>query len=251
MDYLHVVEKLIRPYDLTRETERKKAYIKCEEYAKEHIEGRLEFNAFMEAVGEKLDMPPTLRSSLVDELGEVPESAKLHLRFNPGTGPELTGNVEGLRYLADLLVELARHGVEHDHTHLYTDEAPMCGGGYPLTIYHEPDAWFDKLGQERAEAGRQRAIVPRNIQPSEVAALCLPGQVPPDVLLTKGRPYRVLAVASCKEKEVWEKPIRESCERFFFFTVMNDDGKSETFGFDLDDPEVLFFSREDVAALCG
>jgi hypothetical protein len=131
MDYLDIVEKLVEPYDLAREVERKKAYALCEKYAKKHIQSRLEFNAFMQTVAEKLDMLPVRKNSLVDELGEVPESARLHLRFNRDVGPELTGNVEGLRYLAAVLGELVRHGVEHDHTHLYTDEAPMCGGGIP------------------------------------------------------------------------------------------------------------------------
>ncbi len=245
-----MIEELLAPYDLSREVERKKAYQACEEYAHEHIRGRLEYNSFMETVGTRLNMPPTLRSSLVDELGEVPESAKLHLTFNPQVGPELTGNTEGLRYLSAVLTELARHAIEHDHTHLYADRPPLYGGGYPLTIYHEPDPWFEKLDKRESEEDRERDIVPREIEPSEIAALCLLGEVPPDMLLTKGRPYRVLSVAPYEGQEVWEKYIREGKERFFLFTIVNDDGKREAFGFDLDDPELLFFSKEAITSLC-
>jgi hypothetical protein len=48
MDYLRIVEDLVSEYDLDTETGRKKAYVKCHDYAGEHIPTHREYNAFME-----------------------------------------------------------------------------------------------------------------------------------------------------------------------------------------------------------
>ena len=58
MDHARVIESLIGKYDLNRETEKKKAYQRCEEYAERHLKARLEFNAFMEVVAARLGMAP-------------------------------------------------------------------------------------------------------------------------------------------------------------------------------------------------
>ena len=249
-DYVQIVESLLGEYDLTNEAQRKKAYQKCEEYARTHLKARLEFNAFMAVVAEKLGLAPTRRDDLRDSVGEVPKGAKLFLGYDPKSGPELTGNADGLWYLGALLTELAEQAVEHDHVHLDPGMLPMYGRTFPLTIYHEPDAWFGQLDENGGAAGPgEPKITPRNIQPFEVGALCLLANVPPDLLLTKHRLYRVLFVDACQEREVWKKCIRQGCERLFLFTLVNDGGVTQHFGFDLDDPEVLFFSRQDVARL--
>jgi hypothetical protein len=176
----------------------------------------------------------------------------LHLRYAGEAGPELTGNADGLRYLAGLLAELACEAVENDHVHLHPDERPMYGRTYPLTIYHEPDAWFESLDNEGdVEEEQPPSIAERDIEPSNVAALCLLVKTPPAMLLTSHRLYRVLSVDAYWGQQVWEKRIRESSERFFVFTLVNDEGREEVFGFDLDDPNVLLFSKADVAGLQG
>jgi hypothetical protein len=250
VDYGRVIERLIGEYDLGKKTQRKKAYRTCEEYATKHIEARLEFNAFMEAVAERLGLAPTRRNDFRDSVGQVPDGAKLYLTYDRKTGPELTGNADGLRYLATLLAELAEQGVEHDHLHLDPGAIPMYGPTYPLTIYHEPDPWFE--GLDKAEDEKEAAepsLAVRDLQPFEVAALCLLANVPPELLLTKHRLYRVLFVDACGEQGGWKKCIRAGRERLFLFTVVNDDGAPEAIGFDLDDPEVLFFSRRDITLL--
>jgi len=250
VDHARVIESLIGEYDLNTETEKKKAYQKCQEYAERHIAARLEFNAFMKVVAERLGMAPTRKEDFREEVGDVPKCAKLYLTYAPKVGPELTGNADGLRYLAALLAELAEQAVEHDHVHLDPGALPMYGRTYPLTIYHEPDAWFGRLDEsESKERPGKPVIAARDIQPFEIAALCLLANVPPDLLLTKHKLYRVLFVDTCKERGVWKKCIRASRERLFLFTVVNDDGAPQHFGFDLDDPEVLFFSRQDIARL--
>jgi hypothetical protein len=250
MDYARVVQSLIGAYDLSNETERKKAYQKCEEYAGRHLPARLEFNAFMQVVAEKLGIASTRRNDFRDSVGDVPEEAKLYLTYRPKVGPELTGNADGLRYLAALLAELAEQAVEHDHVHLDPGALAMYGKTYPLTIYHEPDGWFGQLEEQEGEKGPgEPDIAARDIPPYEIAALCLLANVPPELLLTRHKLYRVLFVDVCKEEGIWKKCIRQSRTRLFLFTLVNDDNTPQHFGFDLDDPEVLFFTHQDVAHL--
>jgi len=50
---------------------------------------------------------------------------------------------------------------------------------------------------------------------------------------------------------VWTRRIRDENGRLFLFTLTNDEGAEQRFGFDLDDPQVLFFSRQDLAGVSG
>ncbi|MEN6334997.1 MAG: hypothetical protein ABFE01_12100 [Phycisphaerales bacterium] len=254
MDYTSVIDGLLSQHDLNSESGRRAAYERCKKYADEHIRARVEYNAFMEAVAARLNLPPVRKSSLDEDDGEPPENAKIHLTYTPRVGPELTANAEGLRYLASMLAELAKQAVEHDHLHLYADEPPMVGQTFPLTIYHEPDAWFARLESKSGKAPEDerkqaKPIAKRDLQPSAVAALCVLNETPPGMQLAKHKLYRVLSVEAYDGRKVWEKRIRESRERFILVAVAVNDSVVETFGFDLDDPEVLFFTREDVARL--
>ena len=42
--------------------------------------------------------------------------------------------------------------VRIDHAHLHADEPPMYGDVY-LPVYHEPDAWFDRLTEWESQRG--------------------------------------------------------------------------------------------------
>jgi hypothetical protein len=252
VDYARIVNDLIADCDLTTDSGRRVAYRKCEAYADENLHERRAFNDFTEAVGQRLGLPPTLRNSFRDTVGEPAPGAKLHLRYAGAAGPELTGNADGLRYLAGLVAELADEAVEGDHVHLYPDEHPMYGRTYPLTIYHEPDPWFESLDKEGAgEEEQAPSVAERDIDPSDIAALCVLAKIPPAMLLTPQRLYRVLSVDAYRGQEIWERRIREGDERFFVFTLVNDAGSEEVYGFDLDDPNILPFSQQDVAGLQG
>ena len=76
-------------------------------------------------------------------------------------------------------------------------------------------------------------------------------ETPPNMLLTKEKLYRVLSTEPCRKPDVWTKRVRDDSGRLFLFTLTNDEGLEQRFGFDLDDPEVLFFSHQDLADLCG
>ncbi|HNS21522.1 MAG TPA: hypothetical protein PKH24_13545 [Sedimentisphaerales bacterium] len=255
MNHASIVDGLLDGYDLSREAERRKAYVACQEYANEHMQARAEYNHFMQIVGDRLQMPPVRMNRLDGDEVEVPENAKIHLKYSPRSGPELTGNADGLRYVASILEELAEQAEAGDHFHLYPDSFPMCGDGYPLTIYHEPGAWFERFGadgdavSQDQEGPQESGIVERAIEPSEIAALCMLAEGPPDMPLTKHKLYAVVSVERYDGRDVWKMCIREDRRRLRLFTVRAGDGTGETFAFDLDDLQVLFFTRRDLSGL--
>ncbi|UCD53482.1 MAG: hypothetical protein JSW27_12675 [Phycisphaerales bacterium] len=250
MDYAKIIEELIAGYDLSTRDGRSEAYTKCEDYAFENIRGRRAFNDFMRAVSDRLGTLPVRLDDFSEEVGEPSENAKLHLSYTPRTGPVLTGNAEGLEYLAALRNELARERVEHDHAHFWTNEPPLYGRSQPLVIYHEPDTWFERLKEkEEREKQNSETIAHRDIDPVEIAALCILTEIPVKMRMTPRRPYRVLGVSEYQGEGIWEKRLRDSNERFRVFTLVNDEGVEGKFGFDLDDPEVLFFTRQDLENL--
>ncbi len=140
----HGIDELIAQYDLGTEEGPSAAEAACIRYAVENLHDRRSFNAFMEVVAEKLGTLPVRMNDFSGTIGDPPSSAKVHVRLSEENAAELTGNAEGLKYLARLMLELAREPIEHDHVHLDPDRPPMHGGAY-MVIYHEPDAWFDRL----------------------------------------------------------------------------------------------------------
>ena len=128
----------------------------------------------------------------------------------------------------------------------------MCCKTFPLTLYHEPDAWFEELDDKEAvEDEKEPAIQARDIEAPEVVALCVLAETPPNMLLTKERLYHVLSAEPCQGQDVGTRRIRDDGGRLFLFTVANDDGVEQRFGFDLDDPQVLFFSRQNLVDVRG
>lgn len=125
MNYLRLFDGLTAACDLNTEAGRKAAYSKCEHYAIENLHHRRTFNGFMEVVAEKLGTLPVRTNDFSDTVGDPPRNAKLHVRLSEENAAELTGNAEGLKYLARLMLELAREPIEHDHVHLDPDR-PRC-----------------------------------------------------------------------------------------------------------------------------
>jgi hypothetical protein len=152
LDHLRLFEELIGRCDLSTEAGKKAAYGTCAEYAMENLRQRRVFNAFMEVVAERLGVPPVRLNSFRDTVGDPPENAKVRVDVCKDNLVDVAGNAEGLRYLASLMLELAREPVEDDHIHLHAGNHPMCGKVY-LDIYHEFDAWFESLKEEGNEPG--------------------------------------------------------------------------------------------------
>ncbi len=247
MDYSYVIDELIAKYDLGTEEGRSAAHAACIRHANENLRDRRSFNAFMQAVAERLGTVPVRLNDFSDAVSEPPANARIHVKVIKENLVNVTGNADGLRYLASIILELARDAVEHDHAHLYADEPPMCGD-VCLTVYHEPDPWFEHLREQEGKQEEPPASISAiPIDPSDVAALCVLAEIPETMPLTKCMLYRVVSAEPYRREYLWERRIREGNERFFIFTLRNDEGVEEGFGFDLDDPDVLFVSRQNIA----
>lgn len=248
MNYASVVEQLVTEYDLRTEAGRRAAYERCDRYAEEHYEARVEYNAFMAAVGARLGLPAVRRNTFEDSVGEIPDDARVYLNCAEGN-PELFGNPEGLRYVAAIMMELAAQAIEGDHAHLFEYHPPMHERSDPLTITHVPDEWFAALDRKEddGEEDEPEERTARDIEPGDVVALCVLEETPPRMPITQRRLYRVRGVEPFRGQKLWQRRIRDENDRLFVFTVVNDDGTPEPFAFDLDDPKVLFLSREDLA----
>lgn len=209
MDYSHVIDELIAKYDLGTEEGRSAAQAACIKHANENLHDRRSFNDFMQVVAKRLDVLPVRLDSFFDTVGDPPDGARIHVKVVKENLVSATGNADGLRYLAGLMLELARDAVEHDHAHLYADEPPMCGDVY-LTVYHEPDAWFERLREQEGKQEEQPAsISAMPIDPSDVAALCVLAEIPERMPLTQRTLYRVVSAEPYRREYLWERRIRE------------------------------------------
>ena len=111
----------------------------------------------------------------------MPESGKLDFCYEEEWGFVITGNSDGLGYLASLLGELEHAPCHLDHIHLSNNERPLGSRSYPLTVYKEADDWFDRLDREEewGEDGAQSAPPPANRSRRRVHSLPLRPPRPP------------------------------------------------------------------------
>jgi hypothetical protein len=138
-----------------------------------------------------------------------------------------------------------------EHAHFFYGEWPLCGNSYPFTIYLESDDWFKEI--EQNDKKKQKNIKTkykyRNIDTDKIVAFLISGKVPPDMLVTPNKIYKVYSCEKYEEKDVWLKKIREKTDRIFIFQFRNDDNEIEEIGLDLDDEKVLFLTKDDLTQL--
>lgn len=240
MDYNKTIRELIKEFDLTSETHRKQAYKKCKAYADKTFTDNNAFNAFFKVAANILNIPPLVKDTAKQNVNRT-GSEKLHLTYAKNSGPVLTGNRDGLKYLAQILESLAASQQKGSHTHFYRGEFPMFGDTFPLTIYYDDDAWFETY----ADTEEPLETIPvRSIEPDEIKALLINEEIPPDFNLTKGKLYRVQTLEAYNNQSVMIKSIREEDDRVYVFSLSDDTGSPVRIGLDLDDFTVLYFTAQ-------
>ena len=250
MDYQSIIEKLISGFDINSELGRKSAYNNCLEYAKKNLQAPKVFNSFVAQAAKMLDLPP-VRKDVAAESTTSSGDEKLHLTFSQQTGPVLTGNRSGLSHLSRLLDNLAGSEQTGEHTHLYHDGFPMFGKTFPLTIYLENDFWFLKYANEttigRGTPAEKR--IKRNIDPDAIVAFAIFDDVPPDFPIIRGNIYKVSSCTKYQNQKIWVKGISDKSDRLFVFTFRDDNDIDKQLGLDMDDPTILFLTKNDVKKL--
>jgi len=199
----------------------------------------------MKAAAHKLHQVPIRMDVASGEL-ELTGSEKLHLDYSLANGPVLTGNETGLLYLSRIINNLARIKEPGEHSHFYNAEPPLAGDSYPLTIYYEADAWFDRHAKKSTPS---KQIAERTISPENLYAFVILDSIPPTLPISRQSVYPILSVEPYREQRVWIKAIRESTDRLYVLTLADDNEQPFQFGIDLDDPTVVLFQKENLSRL--
>lgn len=245
MEYKNLIEKLISGFDLKSEIDRRRAYLKCIEYANENFDFSPDYNPFIAAAANVLGQKPVVVDFLKKTVEETGDE-KIYLTFIEDTGPEMTCNRTGFIYLSKLLYQMSQAKAGGEHIHLSYGEPPLCGDSFPINIYFENEEWFEKnVETDNNDDGAEETEV-RDINPEEIVAFLIINDVPPPLLMSKAKIYRVLSVDKYGEQKVWNKSIREDKERMFIFTFKRDDGEEQELALDLDDDSVIFFTRAEL-----
>jgi hypothetical protein len=122
----------------------------------------------------------------------------------------------------------------------------MQGDTYGLTVFFEPDEWFDRYAQNY-ERDDEPFIPVRKIAAGAVIALCVTVDFPPTFYMSKDKVYRVMKYEEYDGRDgIAAKRIRESTARIYTFTLVDDRGEDMKFAFDLDDTGVVFFTSGDL-----
>ena len=250
MEYDKIIKQLISEFELDSETERKKAYQKCIEYADQNLDYTIDYNPFVEKAAETLGQV-TIRKDISRRMVEESGGEKLHLICSKESGPILTGNASGLSYLSEVIKNLSEENMNGEHSHFYYGEPPLYGNSYPLTIYLEGDDWFEKYGQDdkKKQGNSKTEYIHRDIDIDKIVAFLISDKVPPELLVNKNKIYKVYSCEKYEDKDVWLKKIRENTDRIFIFQFRKDDNEIEEIGLDLDDEKVLFLTKDDLTQL--
>ena len=245
MDYLKIIENLIGQFDLSLETQRRLAYMRCQEYADEHLAAGEDWNRFLERAAKILRVPPARKDVARKATAQVGDE-KLHLAYSPQSGPTLAGNVSGLVYLSKVLNNIAGLGSSGEHSHFYYGQCPLVGKSFPLTVSLEDEKWFaERAGDADTDSQDDSQQVPeRDIPEEQVIAFQICGPAPPNLGVTSYKVYRILSVDKYTNQDAWTKETRESTHRIRMLSFVDDAGHQRTLGLDLDDQQVAFLRKE-------
>lgn len=250
MNYEKIIKQLTSKFDFDSETDRKKAYQKCIEYADQNLDNTFHYNPFVEKAAKTLGQE-IIRKDISRRTTEESGNEKLHLTYSKESGPVLTGNASGLSYLSEVMKKLSEASMNSEHAHFFYGEPPLYGNSFPLTIYLESDDWFRKIDQDdkKKQKKGKTEYKYRYIDTEKIVAFLISDKVPPELLITPNKIYKVYSCEKYGEKDVWLKKIRENTDRIFIFQFRKDDNEIEEIGLDLDDEKVLFLTKDNLSQL--
>ncbi len=247
--YDHILDTILVAFDLSTNVGRKQACQECIRYADERWGGTRDYHPFVWAAAVRLQQDRVVCDVFRQHVISGGDEA-LRLSWQDGTGPVLAGNRAGLRYLHELLGRIAHHATPGEHVHLRDDDILWKGSSFPLTLSlvgQEHFADDDEEDNERTDSGdRDQQPARRDLDPRSIVALVvLHDHILPDLFLTTGKVYRVLDSHPYTEGErVWRLAIRDEIYRMHVFRLRWDDGEKSEIAFDLDDPGLLYLTKE-------
>lgn len=248
MNLDQIIDDLLKSVDMSSEIDRRRAYIRCIEYADENIPFD-EYNLFLAKTADKLGQSRLMRDLLSLKVKSNGRE-KIHITFEDVDGCQIIANPEGCLYLARAFRALSTSKLPGEHIHLLYGEHPLKGESYPAVLYMEDNAYFLPMEQGTAEEGTEWPVVKREIHPKDIAGMFISEYIPEQLMITVNKVYPVLRWEWLTPgKQAWKKEIREDSSRVVIFTFIRDDGQEQEVGLDLDDELVGFVTHEEVKKL--
>jgi hypothetical protein len=244
--YTQLLDQIIRPFDLTHDFGRKRAYEAAIEYARQHLVEDPHCNDFLKVAATRLGFAPITFDTLESRV-KLPKNAWLDVWISDEDDEvALTGTKEGIQYLIDLLSQLRDAGDPEQHIHLDRAILPMTENSANLVLFKEEETWFTGASTE----GMADVYPEREVDPKSIYAIQCIHYPPEDLPISAHKLYRVLKVEPDDGYSSSIKEFGDGTEnRYFKFTFIADNEEKFTYTFHLDDPAVNFFTHREILKL--
>ena len=244
--YAQLLEQIIRPFDLTHDFGRKRAYEAAIEYARQNLVEDPHCNDFLQAAATRLGFAAITFDTLESRV-KLPKNAWLDVWISDEDDEvALTGTREGIQYLIDLLSQLRDATDPEQHIHLDRAVLPMTENSANLVLFKEEETWFTGVSTD----GLQESFPEREIDPKSIYAIQFIHYPPEDLPISAHKLYRVLRVDPDDGYSSSIKEFTDGAEaRYYKFTFVADNEEKFTYTFHLDDPAVNFFTHREILKL--
>lgn len=245
-----VLDTIIAECETTSAEGRQKAFERCLDYADRHLGKSLECNLFLAWAAERLGQSRVMKQ-VVQEMVNRAETARLHVGYQPDWGMVLTGNAEGLKYLSDLLSLLAEAPVEGEFIKMEPEDEEIIADSFGLIVFREDEDWFEAVEEEyELQEDEDYAVLSRRkLDPGKVFGLQFLSDPPAGINVQRNKVYIVQEVKKRTSEEIFEKLIREDSDNLWVFSFNDDNYDNITLALDLEDPDLNFLTRADMAQI--
>ena len=242
--HAQILDQIIRPFDLSHDFGRKRAYEAAIEYARENLIDDPHCNEFLESAAKRLGFAPITFDTLESRV-KLPKNAWLDVWISDEDDEvAFTGSREGLQYMIDLLSQLRDAQDPEQHIHLDRGIMPMTENSANLVLFKEEESWFTGTG------GEAEQYPERDIDPKQIYAIQFIHYPPEDLPISAHKLYRVLKVEKDKAEGANVKELIDGADgRYFRFTFIADNDERFTYTFHIDDPAVNYFTHREILKL--
>src|SRR4051794_33029681 len=187
--YAELLDQIIRPFDLSHDFGRKRAYEAAIDYARQNLIEDPHCNDFLGAAAKRLGFAAITFDTLESRV-KVPKDAWLDVWISDEDDEvAFTGTKDGIQYLIDLLTQLRDSSDPEQHIHLDRGLLPMTESSANLVLFKEEESWFTGAGD-----GTQEQFPERDIDPKSIYAIQFIHYPPDDLPISAHKLYRVLKV---------------------------------------------------------
>lgn len=244
--HAQLLDQIIRPFDLSHDFGRKRAYEAAIDYARQHLINDPHCDEFLKTAADRLGFAPISFDALENRV-RVPKDAWLDVWISDEDDEiALTGTREGIQYLIDLLSHLRDASDPEQHIHLDRAVLPMTENSANLVLFKEDESWFTGAATE----GAADHYPQREIDPKQIYAIQFIHYPPDDLPISPHKLYRVLKV---EEDDGYSPNVKEFVDgredRYYKFAFIADNDEKFIYSFHLDDPAVNYFTHREILKL--